>query len=299
MRRYATMALRSSHALSLLLGCGLLWVAAGPAPAACKLLQVAEWRVEASRNRPIVDGSINGKPIRILIATGSDHSFLRANEARRIGLALRQYSDRKQYTTAGVIQVMTANVQQLQIGTLRLKNLTLPALDSTDPSSETAFLIGADFFSAYDTEFDLAHGEMRLFQPVGCKPEQLVYWNNGYFMTKLTTPSPNDLHLGIEVLLNGHSTHAWLSSAAPRTYVGKLTAQNSGAKLATNAAPLSNETYEGGAVWDARFDTLAIGNETIRNAPLRVADLFGRAAVQRTGSMLPQHLGKLCTSSIS
>lgn len=290
MRGHGKAAWRSRYALGLLLG-GVLLAAAGPAEAVCKLLKVAEWQVDVSSGVPIIDGSIDGKPVRILIATGSDHSFLRAAEARRIGLPLRQYSDRKQYTTAGVVQIMTASVKQLQIGSTVLKNLTLPALDNgSDGASEIAFLIGADFFSAYDTEFDLAHGAVRLFQREGCKPEELLYWSNGYFMSRLTTPSPNDMHLALQVLLNGNAAHAWLSTAAGRTYVGKLAAQTAGTKPGSEAAPLLAETYEGGAVWDGRFDTLGVGNETIHNARLRVTDLFGRASVQRTGSMLPQRV---------
>lgn len=275
---------------ALLLVCGLFFLAAGPALAACKLLQVAEFHTDLSTGVPVVDGAINGKPIHILIQTGSDRSFLLANAARAMGLPLRQYSDRKQYTTSGVIQVMTASVQRLQIGTLNLKNPTLAALDDRGAPGDITFLVGADLFSAYDTEIDLAHGVIRLFQPVSCKTGELVYWSNGYFMTKLTTPSPNDPHLGIQILLNGNSTHAWLSTGARTSSVDKLTAQNAGVKLGTDAAPLLAETEGSAPVWNARFDTVAIGNETIHNPRLRVADLFGRDQVQRTGSMVPQRV---------
>jgi hypothetical protein len=45
---------------------------AGGAQAACKIAQIAEWHVDRIRNRPSVDGQINGQPVRILIDTGTE-----------------------------------------------------------------------------------------------------------------------------------------------------------------------------------------------------------------------------------
>jgi gag-polyprotein putative aspartyl protease len=288
MRRRASITLLIRRALWLALA-GLLLAAMGAASAACKLVQVAEWKADLSHGPPLVDGAINGQPIRILIGTGSDRTFLYAAEARRLGLPLRQYSDRKEYTSTGAtVQIESANVEELQIGTLRAGKLTLPVLDSGGPQG-IAFLLGSDFFAAYDTELDLGHNAIRLFQPSGCKPEQLVYWNNGYFITKLTTPAADQPHVGFAVQLNGDRLSAWLSTSTPISTVTKLAAQSLGLKLGSDTARLLSADLEH-PFWDGRFDTLAVGNETIHGARLRVAELFGKATYKSTESMLPQRI---------
>src|SRR5579871_5306543 len=99
MRGRKSTALLSSRTLHLLLGC-MLAVATGPVLAACKLAQIVEWQTDLSHGPPIVNGTINGQPVRVLIGTGYDRTFLYAGEARRLGLSLRQYSDSKEYTFA-------------------------------------------------------------------------------------------------------------------------------------------------------------------------------------------------------
>jgi predicted aspartyl protease len=176
-----------------------------PALGACKITQLAEWPVKIVDSRPLLAGDIDGQPIIILLDTGSYRSFLFSGAARRLNLPLRQFSNREVYGAGGSSAMLSTSVQRFEIGSLVEKNLTLPVWErkgGEDPH-DIGFLLGADILSSFDIEFDLAHGAIRLLQPEGCKPEQLVYWSNGYFLTRLHIPSATDPHFEAEVSLNG------------------------------------------------------------------------------------------------
>ncbi len=145
---------------------GVMLIAPGSVTAACKLLQVAEWHVELNGLQPTILGQVDGKPIRVLLDTGSYRTFLLGKDALQLGLQLRQYSDRNTYGIAGHVATLTTLVHELKIGSLDLKDLTLYVLDTRMENRPFGMLLGADFFSAYNTEFDLAHGVVRLFQNV-------------------------------------------------------------------------------------------------------------------------------------
>lgn len=245
----------------------LVLTASLPVSADCKLLQIAEWHVDPTTPIPLIDGKINGKPIRIVINTNSDATYLLGAQARQLGLPIRHYSDNVAISSQGLVNVQTGKVQQLQIGSLTVNNLMLRVLEARPDTYGAALMLGVDFISAYDTELDLSHGAIRLFRPVGCRTEQLAYWNNGYFLTKLSGPSGGERHISIPVQLNGRNVNAWLTTGTPNSIVSKSKAEEVGVKVGTDAAP--KLMY---GVWQAEFNSLAIGNETIHNAKLRVAE---------------------------
>lgn len=238
-----------------------------PTLAACQLLQVADSRVASPTQTPLIDGKINGKPIRIAINSGNNASFLVGAEARQLGLPMRQHSDSKAISSQGLVNVLSAKVQQLQIGSLSVNNFMMRVVDTRSDTSGIAVMLGTDFISAYDTEFDLGKGTIRLFRNRDCKTEQLAYWSNGYFLTKLEGPSGSEQHIVVPVELNGRSLKAWLLTGLQNSTVSRSVAERLGIKLGTDAAP---KLMSG--VWQAQFDRLAIGNETIHNPILRVAD---------------------------
>ena len=46
------------------------------APSDCKLVRIAEWPVRLEHNKLIVDGSINGRKIGIMLDTGAQRSLM-------------------------------------------------------------------------------------------------------------------------------------------------------------------------------------------------------------------------------
>jgi predicted aspartyl protease len=56
------------------------------ASADCKLLQIAEFKLDPNSQAPIVDGSINGHPVRVLIDSGATFSGVSRHAAEQLGL---------------------------------------------------------------------------------------------------------------------------------------------------------------------------------------------------------------------
>jgi hypothetical protein len=129
---------------------------------------------------------------------------------------------------------------------------------------------------------------VRLLRAEGCQPEQLVYWDKAYSLTKLDRLSVGDPHFQAEVLVNGKTTSAWLDTGASISNISRQAAQNAG------VTPGDRDTQAATAIhglaptqvasWVGRFDTFTIGNETIRNAKLRIADMFANDRTTETGS---------------
>jgi hypothetical protein len=182
----------------------LLCVACEPmAVGGCKINQIAEWSVENSGNRLLVDGHLDGRPVKVLIDTGASMSFVWGGAARRLGLPLRSVTGLRVYGVGGETQPMQTSVRQLQIGAFVGKGLNLLVLGTRGAEArDPAFVLGDDFFSKFSTEFDLAHGVIRLLQPEDCRLDELPYWTHTYSMAELTRTKPDDPKILTEVKLH-------------------------------------------------------------------------------------------------
>jgi hypothetical protein len=68
-------------------------------------------------------------------------------------------------------------------------------------------LIGRNLLAAFDTEFDLAHGQVKIARTQGCRNAKMAYWikDKPYFIVKLLPDSDRGpIHdFALPVLLNG------------------------------------------------------------------------------------------------
>jgi predicted aspartyl protease len=260
---------------------GLLALAlASTAHGACKNLQLAEWPVTHPGNRPMIEGKINGQPVRILVDTGSAVSSMVESAARNLALPLEPWSGIELWGVGGQKRLQATTVKELQVGAYKATRMRL--LVTSWPGSapeEYVMLLGADFFSNMGTEFDVAHGVIRLLEPSGCKVDQLAYWSNTYALAQLRSwpnGSPET-----EVTINGKPVRAMLDTGAPVSTLDLAVAERIGLKPATVAAAKDNPER-----WLGLAETFSIGDEAIRNVHLVVQDLFGKDKEKRTGSRI-------------
>jgi predicted aspartyl protease len=259
------------------------------AASACKIAQIAELRVNRVANRPMLDGEVNGQPVKILLDTGAQRSFMSGGAARRLNLPLRVDSNSQFYGVGGAVQEKNAVVEQLKISGFSADGMRLRVLDSKmgERADEAAIVLGADFFWHFTTEYDLAHGAIRLLRPEGCQAEQLVYWDKSYFLATLDRMTGDDPHIQSYVRINGRRTSAWLDTGASISYISQLAAADAGVTPSDSSAPTGQTfgmAYKMVPTWSARFDSFSIGNETIRNAKLRIGDLWGDDRQDKLGS---------------
>jgi predicted aspartyl protease len=260
--------------------------AAAPAPAACKLLKLAELPV-TMRGVPQVPVVIDGHPANMIVDTGSWKSTIWRPAAASLGLKIVA-SGLTAYGAGGSDQAGMVSVHDFTLAGFTVHHLDMLAVGRGN-SSEFAGVLGEDLLSRMDIEFDLRAGAIRLFEARGCAGDQVVYWASSYFLVPLRRPPPDTNFLEAEVSVNGHDALAMFDSGAARSTITTTAIKRPG--MSPEATPADVEAMRGISGRPITTDlgifaTLTIGQESIRNAPLRIADLFGADRTAQTGSLI-------------
>ncbi len=263
--------------------------------APCQIKQLAEFQVDTTNNRPIVEGTINGQPVRILIDTGSAVSLVTGALAKQLGLNADMPVPLHLYGVGGEKHVRATRIRRLQFGNFILTDLDVavvsPQSSRATGAREGLFIVGADLLSRYTVEFDFADHVMRLMVPQGCKPEQLVYWSKTFSMADMDIGRIDDPHIETRVVLNGKSIDALLDTGAQVSWSTTVGARLAGVTNRAADHPV-DERMRGSngaplASFLGTFETVSIGDdETVRNVKLWVADLFAADTAVETGSHL-------------
>jgi hypothetical protein len=152
-----------------------------------------------------------------------------------------------------------------------------------------AGLLGDDFLSKLDVEFDLSSQTIRLFAPKDCPRDEVVYWAKASSMVPLVHPIGSGDWPLVNALLNGREVVALLDSGAMVSGVTADLARRPGMApetASTPSRPLSGIAGQPLETSVAVFPTLTVGQEQIQNVKLRVADLFKKDRETRTGSLI-------------
>jgi predicted aspartyl protease len=264
-------------------------VVALPAHPRCQIRNVTAIPVDTERNQLLTRGVINGHPVRVLIDTGSYLSFIWRSAAERLGLRLIGAPRMRLFGLGGESRVDATFVEGLQVGAFTVKGSRLPV--AGDVPSRVDFIFGEDFLSRGSVEFDLRHGAIRTMETSGCTPAELPYWAQTYSMADLIA-SPRDAQaIRVNVMLNGHAVRAQIDSGSSVSLLAKSVADSVGVHyLSTNAevvgiGPRSLQT------WIAEVQSFRLGDESINNTQLRVAQLGKYQTKERIGSLIPVAAG--------
>ena len=206
--------LRSSKIAAAALAAATL-AAPSLASAECKLLQIAEFKLDPNSYAPIVDGSINGHPVKVLIDSGATFSGMMTSFAvNRLGLPTIEMVGMRAYGLGGDTQVFRAHINELKIGAFTKNGLDLFVSGDDSRAGPAELILGEDVLSKVDTEFDLAHHAIRLFEPEGCAAPQLVYWGAAYSQAELLTWDARQPAIQTHAFINGKQILAELDSGA-------------------------------------------------------------------------------------
>ena len=250
-------------------------------PPKCKLEQVAEWPVRLQRNLPVIQGSINGKPIGILLDTGAAVSIITKAAAKAMDIPTRATGE-MMGGVGGVSRVEMARVAELRIGDGKVENMRVRvagerAIEGVD------FILGSDFFQRVDLEIDYAKGVMRLFSPSReCKGVSLAFWDRD----AQQVPMKSEVHVMVPLRVNGREVDAMVDSGASTSVVSRTLAAKLGITPDSPGSVATGCMAGVGAdsvhSWLGMFDTVTIGGETIRDARLRVMDMDDMAHTRGT-----------------
>jgi predicted aspartyl protease len=268
---------------------------APPAFAACKIRQVGEIPVRVEGNRVLIDAQIDGHDAIVMVDTGAAMTFLWQNAAAQLGLPLESTTGTRMFGVGGEARVLGTVVKHFQMGSFFGDHMHLAVVGTREGQHTlAAMVLGDDFFSHFSTEFDLAHGVIRLLLTDGCKTEQLPYWAKAYSLAELARLDPDHPRIETSVIVDTKSVTAILDTGAFASIIARQVAQNVG------AAPGQDGTSAARAVTGiaarpiessiGTFATFSIGDESMRNVQLRVADLFSADTTQNLGSRLQRPL---------
>ncbi len=259
----------------------------------CKMIQIADWPLRIERNHLIVDGSINGQKIGIMLDTGATRSLILRSATERLGLTRQQVRGYRMFGIGGETKVEGANVDEFKIGQITRKNWRVLVAGERDFGQDIAFVLGEDFLYQVDVEFDLAHRAVRIFQPRDCDGVSLAYW---------ATESPSEVDIEaiydaqpqivITIQINGQPVRAQLDSGASTSVLNKsdaarlgVTPETPGVVAVGSGGGLGARSVES---WTGPFESVAIGNESIKDTTIRFADLWRDATYTPIGSHVPQ-----------
>ena len=261
--------------------------AAADVPGKCVMYQLGELKVEFRRNRPLLQGAVNGQPVVVLLDTGADRSILHRAKALALHLPLEDIPGMRMGGAGGVTQAQSAYLHELQIAGLKRSNFNMLVVGE-GIAADFDILLGEDFLGRLDIEFDLAHGLVRLLQPKNCADQDMPYWAKGAYNEAPIVSGHND-RIGVETKINGHPIRAILDSGAQTSVATPRAAAMAGVKL--EAAEGKGRGIGGLALTNqiGVLDSFSVGDETIRNTRLRFSDLFGATTFSGTGSLIAKH----------
>lgn len=275
------MKLRWAAAAAMCLVAGSAWAAERH----CQLQSFGEIDAELKGGMIIAQARINGQPAPMIVDTGAFGTMLFESSAKRLGLSLRD-AGITAYGVGGSTRVYSARVKEFGVAGLSEQNADL-AVTGRQLGGAVG-LIGSLFLMQADIEFDLPHGKIRFFKPVDCQGDEVVYWGQAYAVAPMT-PMPNN-EIVVRVDVNGQPIVAELDSGSGVSTLTLQGAQKAGVgrddpalQAAGHAKGLGSSDV---STFVERFASFSFGDETIRNAELRVADLYGKDKERRIGNLI-------------
>jgi len=234
------------------------------------MIEIGEAPVTVTGGALTAQAEINGRRVRMIVDTGSISTLLFRDSAEQLGLPLHTEIGLK-VSGGGPPVTESAEVETLQVGTLVSKNVNL-VVTGRNPGSHGQGLVGADLLLQADVEVDVPEGKVRFFKPVNCAGDQVVYWGAAYAVSPMLGAAGGRVE--VMVSLNGAKVRALLDTGVGSSVVGSAAAARAGVAPAPRAVSASDSPQAGqGDV--GVVPTFAFGDETIHNARLEIASLFG------------------------
>ena len=248
----------------------------GVSQAACHL-QVMELPVRMVGDRAIATVGIDGTPVPMVVDSGAFFSFLTEAAASQLKLRLKPMPPGVEiYGLAGKVRARMTTVEHMQL----LKG-EIPDVDfvvgGNEPGGGAMGLLGRNILSFTDTEYDLAHGMIRLVFPSDeCEHSNMAYWAGETPVSELDllhelrerTPE-----IRADIQVNGHSVTAVFDTGA-ETVVSLRTAHRVGVKDG-DMTPQGQSAGAGAGrmdAWNAPFDQVDLGGESVRHNRLEIDD---------------------------
>jgi predicted aspartyl protease len=238
--------------------------------------------------------SINGHDVNMLLDTGATKSMIWRSSAKALDLTVSRVGvDVKMYGVDGKDNTGIVTIRDFKIKSGVAHNIEMLASGGGDAPGKFVGLLGENVISNWDIDFDFSAGKVRRFEPKNCEGAQVVsIWGSAsYSVLPLVAAPPGSDLVWAHVQIDGHPALAMFDTGASSSIVTSAAVRRLGLKAETQieSPGLSHGIANKGMKTSiATFSSLSIGQETIRNVQLRVADLFSRNLEVIGGSAIAQ-----------
>ena len=266
------MASRACAALATLL------LAAQPVWAKCGLTEL-EIPVRIVNQRPIGTLTLNGTEVPMLIDSGAFFSMLQLSTATQLGLRLQRLPEHiRIFGYTGAIEAKVTRVEKVGFRGHVIPNMEF-IVGGNELGSGIMGVLGRNFLSMADAEYDLAHGVVRLMFPKGeCEKVNFAYWAGQapVIETELeNTHREGNNDIRVAVRINDVKVRALMDTGAPRTALSLRAARRAGIK----ESDLTEAGRAGGAgqgrvrAWLGQVASFELGGEKIANNQIEIDDV--------------------------
>lgn len=256
--------------------------------APCQLEEIGELPIHIVGGQILVDGSVDGESVRLMVDTGSPATVLSRPAAVALGLPIRKVEGVELYGAGGKDSGESARVKEFKVGALAANDFDM-AVTGIHEMGGAQGLLGSLFLLQADVEFDVPDGKLRFFMPNTCQTDEVDYWRKPYSVAPMVG-NDND-RIRVTVLVNGRPVDAEMDTGSSMSVLTRKGADDIGVR-----ADASNEgvvRVQGIGprfvpVSTHAFSSFAFGDETIRNAQIPIAELFTDSTVSVVGSHIAQ-----------
>jgi len=239
-------------------GCAALgWLIAQPAMAACSL-STQPIPVKIVGLRPMIDVKVNGKVGHFLV-----------DSATAVNMMSTKFAASQKLTATQVSNASVVKAPQFEFAGAALKDVPFV----TDELSDDG-IIGQTFLHQGDAEYDLgAFGAptVKLAKAVGCEGSNMAYWakdGDTFYEAALAPTANGDPRTTVDVVVNGVKLKGMFASGKPYTTITEKAAAKAGVKPTDPGVKSLGSTPV--KSWLATFNSVVVGNEETKSAPLEV-----------------------------
>ncbi|NKI72398.1 hypothetical protein GN109_23515 [Collimonas pratensis] len=250
------------------------------AAGSCRYTNFATFTVKPINGFATIGGSMNGSAVAMMFDSGSQRTQITRRAAEKLGLAL-SHSNTYGIGLGGESMSYTTRLDDFSFGKLAWRGVRLGVLWDMDKSFNYDVLVGADILFHQDIEISMANRQIKFFEPSACDQSFLAYWDENAASTSTHAIAPDDLRQVVTVHINGKEVSALLDSGASTSIIDLAAAARAGI---TTESPGVVALGSGGGVgkhrsqmWQAQFQSFAIGEEIISNPKICIMDLYGAA----------------------
>jgi tetratricopeptide (TPR) repeat protein/predicted aspartyl protease len=249
----------------------------------CKIT-TAELPVTMVGTRAIATVHINGTTVPMMVDSGAFYSFLTEAAAAQLKLPLRAMPGRVAVAgLGGEVETSMTTVDRLELLGAKIPDVDF-IVGGTEPGGGAMGIIGRNILSLADTEYDLAHGVIRLVFPNDdCADANMAYWAGNQPVTQIDLLRDSNDHFRLPAVLGvvkvndqklvalfDSGDYSSMVSLRAATWAGVTKSDMKPAGLSYGADGNPQKT------WLASFASIDVGGEIIRNNRLRVTDFEGR-----------------------